>query len=102
MAVTTPEPVRTCIISKTPRIHMRNAFSLNQIGERHRALVVITNRRTDRMANVDDVIALMLLEIKLDDEVEISVHVDEDSEGNDQRIDKILEEIKDVFLTPSK
>tara|TARA_Y100001970_G_C14259051_1_gene878013 strand:- start:17218 stop:17520 length:303 start_codon:yes stop_codon:yes gene_type:complete len=100
MAVTTPEPVRTSLISKTPRIHMRNAFSLSQIGERHRALVIITNPRTERMANVDDVIALMLLEIKLDDKVEVSVYVDEGSEDDDHRINKILEEIKDVFLTP--
>ena len=52
------------------------------------------------MANVDDVIALMLLEIKLDDKVEVSVYVDEGSEDDDHRINKILEEIKDVFLTP--
>ena len=100
MNAVTSSPKCTQLISKTPRIHMRNAYSLSQIGKRHNAQVTINNLRSKKSATVDDVFSLMLLEVKLNDALDVEVHILDPLAEMNTSVDKIIEEIKDVFLTP--
>tara|TARA_Y100000780_G_C13399043_1_gene307282 strand:+ start:249 stop:554 length:306 start_codon:yes stop_codon:yes gene_type:complete len=93
-------PVCHNIVAKTPRIHMRNAYKLNLISQKHNETITLGNPRIDRDANLEDVVALMLLEVQTDDNVEVKFFVEKNDVVTNLRISRILEEIEDILLTP--
>lgn len=93
-------PVCRHIVAKTQRIHMRNAYQLSLIAERHNETIVLGNLRTERDANLNDGIALMLLEVKPDDNIEVKFYIEPNDATAHDRVKRIFEEIEDVLLTP--
>jgi|GEM_PF-5111163 len=86
-------PHRYPVISATPHIHMRNAYMLNHIAKKYDDVIVLENPRNDRVANLDDVIGLMLLEAREQDELQIALYSDPEDEGFLCRAKSIVEDI---------
>lgn len=102
MTAVTVKPIIHKIIAKTPRIHMRNAYQLSYIGERCNDTITITNERNNRVANINDVIALMLLEVRKNDELELTIYADNEVINNQNyaSTQHTLEALERVLLTP--
>lgn len=102
MTTVTVTPIIHQVVAKTPRIHMRNAYQLSYIGERCNDTITITNERNNRVANINDVIALMLLEVRENDKLELTFHADNEVINNQgyESTQHTFEALERVLVTP--
>lgn len=99
MPILISEPYCRSILAKTPRIHMRNAYQLQYIARNANAILTLKNTRTERDADLTDVIELMLLGVRPDDLLELKVHA-ENSQANEEPFDDIIADVEQVLMTP--
>ncbi|WP_222936732.1 HPr family phosphocarrier protein [Alteromonas sp. BZK5] len=93
------EPLCRNILAKTARIHMRNAYQLQFIAKKTNHRLILTNTRNDRSADLTDVIELMLLGVRPNDQLELNLHLEDDFETQDSS-QNIMNDIEQVLVTP--
>ncbi|MBC6987807.1 hypothetical protein ACV4QK_20785 (plasmid) [Alteromonas macleodii] len=78
---------------------MRNAYQLQFIAKKTNHRLILTNTRNDRSADLTDVIELMLLGVRPNDQLELNLHLEDDFETQDSS-QNIMNDIEQVLVTP--